>query len=51
MKIWKEQYQELEHEALSAGATQEDINRLGKWFELYGESYWNGEFYDEEDRW
>ena len=46
MKIWKEMYQELEHKALSADATQEDINLLGKWFELYGESYWNGEFYD-----
>lgn len=46
MKIWKEQYQELEKAALSADATQEDINALGKWFELYGESYWNGEFYD-----
>jgi len=46
MKIWKEMYQELKHKALSADATQEDINLLGKWFELYGESYWNGEFYD-----
>lgn len=45
MKIWKEQYKELEKKALSADATQEDINRLGKWFELYGERYWNGEYY------
>ena len=49
MKIWKEQYQELEHKALSADATQEDANRLGKWFELYGESYWNGEYYNVDD--
>ena len=45
MRIWKERYQELEKAALSADATQEDINALGKWFELYGESYWNGEYY------
>lgn len=50
MKIWKEQYQELEHKALSTDATQEDINALGKWFELYGDSYWNGEFYDVDGR-
>lgn len=49
MKIWKEQYQELEKAALSADATQEDINRLGKWFELYGETYWNGEYYHVTD--
>ena len=46
MAIWKEQYLELEKAALSAEATKEDINRLGKWFELYGESYWNGEYYN-----
>lgn len=46
MAISKYDYQELEHKALTADASQEDINRLGKWFELYGESYWNGEFYD-----
>lgn len=46
MAIFKEQYPDLEKAALSADATQEDINHLGKWFELYGESFWNGEFYD-----
>lgn len=46
MAIWKEQYKELEQAALSADATQDDIDRLGEWFELYGETYWNGEFYD-----
>ncbi len=45
MRIWKERYQELEKAALSSDATQEDINALGKWFELYGERYWNGEYY------
>lgn len=46
MAIWKEQYKELEQAALSADATQEDINRLGEWFERFGETYWNGEFYN-----
>lgn len=49
MAIWKEQYKELEQAALSADATQEDINALGKWFELYGETYWNGEYYTVND--
>lgn len=49
MKIWKEQYQELEAAALSADATESDINKLGEWFERFGESFWNGEFYDVDD--
>ena len=46
MSIWKEQYPELEAAALSADATEEDINALGKWFELFGETYGNGEYYN-----
>lgn len=46
MAIWKEQYHDLEKAALSADATQEDISRLGEWFERYGSAFWNGEFYD-----
>ena len=26
--------------------TQENINRLGTWFERYGTDYWNGERFD-----
>lgn len=39
-------YKKLREKALSATATQEDIDNLGKWFELFGETYWNGEYYD-----
>ena len=38
-------YQELKNKALSADATQNDINNLGEWFEQYGDKYWNGEYY------
>ena len=45
MTIWREQYADLERAALSPAATQEDIDRLGEWFERFGEMYWTGEFY------
>lgn len=49
MTIWREQYAELEQAALAPTATQEDIDRLGEWFEQFGECYWNGEFYVVDD--
>lgn len=39
-------YQELREKALSASATQDDVNALGYWFSRYGNRYWNGKFYD-----
>lgn len=39
-------YEELEKKALSADATEDDINALGEWFEQYGGRFWNGECYD-----
>lgn len=42
-------YKELREKALSADATQEDINSLGEWFEQYGDEYWNGEYYNADD--
>lgn len=42
-------YDELAERALSADATQSDIDALGKWFECYGSSYWNGEYYEISD--
>lgn len=39
-------YEELLEKATGDQATQEDIDLLGKWFELFGSRYWNGEFYD-----
>lgn len=38
-------YEELKNKALSADATPEDVNALGKWFEQYGDRYWNGEYF------
>ena len=40
------EYQELKEKALSGD--QEAINDLGQWFELYGDNYWNGEYYNVE---
>lgn len=37
-------YNELREKAESG--KQEDINNLGKWLEMYGDKYWNGEYYD-----
>lgn len=39
-------YEELKNKALSPSATKEDINALGEWFEQYGDSFWNGEYYE-----
>lgn len=46
-----EYYAELRLKALNELAEQEDIDRLGRWFELYdGNDSWNGECYDVEGR-
>lgn len=42
-------YEELKNKALSADATQDDINTLGEWFECFGGRYWNGEYYSVEN--
>ena len=42
-------YEELKNKALSADATQEDVNALGEWFEQYGDRYWNGECFSVEN--
>lgn len=42
-------YEELRAAAIRTNATQKDINTLGEWFNSYGESYWNGEYYDMDD--
>ena len=39
-------YEELKEKALTFGATQEEINNLGEWFERFGDRYWNGEYFD-----
>ena len=39
-------YEELRTAAIRPGATQEEINTLGEWFEQYGLEYWNGEYFD-----
>lgn len=43
------EYEELKNKALSADATQEDVNALGEWFECFGGRYWNGECYSVEN--
>lgn len=40
------QFDELRDAALSPDATQNDINALGEWFQRYGYSDWNGEYFD-----
>ena len=41
-------YKELRDRAFKT-RTQEDINALGEWMDLYGQDYWNGEVYDIDD--
>ena len=41
-------YEELKSKALAADAAPEDLNALGEWFELYGDRYWNGEYFSIE---
>ena len=42
-------YEELKVAATAPDATQQDIDNLGEWFSRYGESYWNGEYYDADE--
>ena len=42
-------YKELREKALSPDATQADVDALGEWFRVYGDRYWNGEFYDADN--
>ena len=49
MKIYgirRNEYSQLVQRALDVAATEDDINRLGEWFRLYGYLFWNGEAYD-----
>lgn len=51
MKKFDMTYKQYEHKALlkaarSADATQDDLDRLGQWFERYGWRCWNGESFD-----
>lgn len=45
MNIGYYDYTELSAAALRT-ESEEDLNRLGEWFNLYGASYWNGEKYE-----
>ena len=42
-------YEELRAAATADGATEQDVNALGEWFERYGQTCWNGEYYDADD--
>ena len=44
--VSKYDYESLRKRATKSDATQDDINRLGEWFESYGMNFWNGEYYD-----
>ena len=46
MAVNRYNYDKLRAAAISPLATQKDINRLGEWFSEYGETYWNGYYYD-----
>ena len=46
VEIHRENYADLRAAALRPAATNEDLMNLGRWFESYGETYWNGEYYD-----
>ena len=39
-------FEKLLSAATASGAEQIDIDTLGAWCEDYGESLWNGEYYD-----
>ena len=43
-------YEQLKEKALQFQATPNDINELGKWFDEYGDVYWNGEYYDVDEQ-
>lgn len=35
--------------AYDTNPSQENVNALGEWFQQYGDSYWNGEYYDADN--
>lgn len=35
--------------AYDTNPSQENINTLGEWFQQYGDSCWNGEYYDADN--
>ncbi len=43
-------YEELAAAATRHGATQEEINALGEWFEQYGQRFWNGSSYEVDEK-
>lgn len=45
----KYNYNKIKEKATRANAKQPDIDALGVWFSLYGDTYWNGEYYDAEE--
>lgn len=42
-------YEDIRAKAIRSEATEQDVNALGKWMEQYGDSCWNGEFWDIDD--
>ena len=51
MSVTYYSYQELAEAALY-DPTPDNLNALGEWFERYGSTFWNGEFFiiDEDHR-
>lgn len=49
MAIGYYDYKALKEKALAFDATQEDMANLAEWFERFGRTYWNGEYYDVGD--
>lgn len=50
LNVTEYNYKDLEAAATKFGATQEEINALGEWFESYGQSDWNGECYTVDEQ-
>lgn len=42
-------YEELKAAVMANQNDDAAVNALGEWFSLYGEDYWNGEYYDADD--
>ena len=45
MYIGRYNYDELRKAAIE-NPTEENLAALGKWFELYGMDFWNGQYFD-----
>lgn len=41
-------YKELKQKVLE-NETEENLNALGEWFEMFGNDFWNGEYFDADD--